>query len=314
MVIANMNRGDVLKFLGWKKKLWLIISAAIMVPGIIALIAWKLPLGIDFKGGALFEIRLEERSATQVELVEKLKNYPEARGAVVAEVGEKTFAIKVLPISEEEHQKILTSLTTDFGKISEQQFQSVGPTVSRDLTAKAVKAIIYAALLIILYLAYAFRAVSYPVSSWRFGVVAVIALLHDLIITVGVFDIIAHFLHYEIDSTFITALLTVMGFSVHDTIVVFDRIRENLSKSRANTSAEFEALADRSLGDTLNRLMATSLTVIFTLLALTVLGGESIRPFVVTLLVGITVGAYSSIFTATPLLVLWQSRAFTKKN
>lgn len=303
-----------MKFLGWKKKLWLIISAAIMVPGIIAIFAWKLPLGIDFKGGAVSEIRLEEKNPTQVELVEKLKTYPEARGVTVAPIGEKAFSIKVLPISETEHQAIVSNLNRDFGRISETQFQSVGPTVSRDLTAKAIKAIIYAAILIILYLAYAFRTVSYPVSSWRFGVVAVAALLHDLVITVGVFAIIAHFLHYEVDSTFITALLTVMGFSVHDTIVVFDRIRENLSKARVNSSIEFETLADKSLGDTLNRSMATSLTVIFTLLALTVLGGESIRPFVVTLLVGIAVGAYSSIFTATPLLVLWQHRAFTKKN
>lgn len=314
MIKLNTNRGDMLKFLGWKKKIWLTISALIMVPGIVALITWGLPLGIDFKGGASTEITFEERAVTQTELVEKVKTYPEARGAVIAQVGEKSFSIKVLPITEEEHQKILAALTTDFGQISEQQYQSVGPTVSSDLTAKAIKAIIYASLLIILYLAYAFRTVSFPVSSWQFGVVAVFALLHDLIITVGVFAIIAHYLHYEIDSTFITALLTVMGFSVHDTIVVFDRIRENLSKARVSTSAEFEVLADKSLADTLNRSIATSLTVIFTLLALTVLGGESIRPFVVTLLVGVTVGAYSSIFTATPLLVLWQSRAFTKKK
>lgn len=218
----------------------------------------------------------------------------------------------MLPISDADHQKIISNLTTDLGKVTEKQYQSVGPSVSKDLTYKAVRAIIFAAILIILYLAYAFRAVAYPVSSWRFGVVAVIALLHDLIITIGVFAVIAHFLHYEVDSSFITALLTVMGFSVHDTIVVFDRLRENLIRLKASDSQEFEQLADQSLGETLNRSLATSLTVIFTLVSLTLLGGESIRPFVVTLLIGIFIGTYSSIFTATPLLVIWQNLVFKR--
>lgn len=303
-----------MRFLGTKKKWWLIISALIMVPGIIALIVWKLPLGLDFKGGALMEVSFTERSVNEQELRERIKSYPEARGAVVSKIESEIYSIKVLPITESEHKEIITKLNTDFGQTTETQFQSVGPSVSRDLTVKAIRAIVMAAVLIILYLAYAFRAVAFPVSSWRFGVVAVVALLHDLVITVGVFAILAHFFKFEVDSTFITALLTVMGFSVHDTIVVFDRIRENLIKNRASSSLEFETVADQSLGETLNRSLATSLTVIMTLTALTILGGESVRAFVVTLLVGIFVGTYSSIFTATPLLVLWQQRVFRRLN
>lgn len=300
-----------LNFLGKKKIWWLSISAAIMIPGIIALIVWKLPLGIDFKGGALFELKFDQVQIQPV-VQNKIVKYPEAKGSVVTQLQNGNWSVKVLPITEDEHQKILGELKTDFGNVTEVQFQSVGSTVSADTTTKAVQAIIIAAVLIILYLAYAFRAVSNPVSSWRFGVIAVAALMHDLLITIGVFAILAHYFHYEVESSFITALLTVMGFSVHDTIVVFDRIRENLIHNRSTTSTEFEALADQSLGETLNRSLATSLTVIMTLTALTLLGGESIRSFVMTLLVGITIGTYSSIFTATPLLTLWQNRVFNR--
>jgi len=301
-------------FLGQKKKLWMIISGLLMIPAIFALIYWKLPLGIDFQGGAQLELKFAKEQK-QSELKEKISNYPEARGVTITETEGDTYIVRVLPISEEEHKKILAKVKNDFGEFTEQQFQSVGPSVSRDLTQKAIIAVIIASLLIVLYLAYSFRGLTYPVSSWRFGVVAVIALLHDLVISVGIFAILAHYLGYEVDSSFITAVLTIMGFSVHDTIVVFDRIRENLSKSGSVSSEEFEQIADRSISETLNRSIATSLTVLFTLTALLLIGGESIRGFVATLLVGILVGTYSSIFTATPLLVIWQqwlARKLTK--
>lgn len=298
-------------FLGWKKKLWLIISLLIMVPGIIALSVWKLPFGIDFRGGAQLEVAFSQ-PVDQGTLAKKVGEYSAVKGLIVTKTGDNSYFLRLLPISEEEHQTILTSLKKDFPDSSIKQYESVGPSVSADVTRKAVLAIVLASILIILYLAYAFRKVTYPLSSWRFGVVAVVALLHDLVITVGVFAILAHFLHYEVDASFITALLTVMGFSVHDTIVVFDRIRENSLKSRPNSAEQFEHLADVSLSQTLNRSLATSLTVIFTLTSLVLLGGASIRPFVVALLIGISIGTYSSIFTATPLLVIWQNRVFKK--
>lgn len=301
------------RFLGKKKILWLAISVAIMIPGIIALSVWKLPLGIDFRGGAQFELKFD-KTPTQEALKQKITSYPEARGVTVTTAEGESFIVRVLPISEGEYKEISKKLETDFGTYTEKQFQSVGPSVSKDLTRKAITAVVIATLLIILYLAYTFRGVSHPVSSWRFGLVAAVALLHDLLISIGVFAILAHYFNYEVDSSFITAMLTIMGFSVHDTIVVFDRIRENLTKNRVGAAAEFEQVADDSLGETLNRSIATSLTVIFTLSALAILGGESIRGFVVTLLVGIFIGTYSSIFTATPLLVLWQQRVFNKQR
>jgi preprotein translocase subunit SecF len=303
----------IYRFLGKKKILWLAISVAIMIPGIIALSVWKLPLGIDFRGGAQFELKFD-KTPTQEALKQKITSYPEARGVTVTTAEGESFIVRVLPISEGEYKEISKKLETDFGTYTEKQFQSVGPSVSKDLTRKAITAVVIATLLIILYLAYSFRGVSHPVSSWRFGLVAAVALLHDLLISIGVFAILAHYFNYEVDSSFITAMLTIMGFSVHDTIVVFDRIRENLTKNRVGAAAEFEQVADDSLGETLNRSIATSLTVIFTLSALAILGGESIRGFVVTLLVGIFIGTYSSIFTATPLLVLWQQRVFNKQR
>ncbi len=302
-----------MRFLGKKKFWWLTISALIIVPGIISLIIFKLPLGIDFKGGALLQIQFAKPVSEQT-VRGVLGKVAEAKGATVSSASSANeFFVKTLPLGEADHQKIVTALKKDVGELTEQSFQSVGPSVSADLTRKAIIALVVASLAIILYLAYAFRQVAKPVSSWTFGTVAVIALLHDLLISVGVFSIVAHFLHYEVDSSFITALLTVMGFSVHDTIVVFDRIRENLLKTKVNTASEFEGLADESLAQTLNRSLSTSLTVIVTLTALVVLGGESIRPFVATLLIGISIGTYSSIFTATPLLTLWQNRLFRRQ-
>lgn len=295
------------RFLGRKKIWWFTVSLIIMIPGIVALSVWKLPLGIDFRGGAQLEINLE-KSVPIGELREKLTGYPQVGGLIVNQTGEKVFLVRVLPISNEDHRGILQQLEKDFGPVTEEQFQLVGPSVSRDLTRKAILAVVIASLLIITYLAWSFRSVSHPVSSWRFGVIAVVALLHDLLISIGVFAILARYFAFEVDASFITAMLTIMGFSVHDTIVVFDRVRENLLRRQAEND-DFERVVDQSLSQTLNRSLATSLTVIFTLTALTLLGGESIRAFVVTLLVGITVGTYSSIFTASPLLVVWQKRA-----
>lgn len=298
-----------MRFLGKKKIWWLSLSIVLALLGILAVFIWKLPLGIDFRGGALFEIQFAKPVA-QDQLRAKLETYQEAHGVTVSAAGENDYLIKTLPITDSEKQGIENKLKTDFGSITVKQFQSVGPSVSKDLTNKAGIAVVLASLLILFYLAYAFRKVTQPVSSWRFGAVAIVALLHDLIISVGVFAIVAHFLHYEVDASFITALLTIMGFSVHDTIVVFDRLRENLMHANVTTGQQFEQIADQSLSETLNRSLATSLTVLFTLTALTILGGSSIRPFVVTLLIGIFIGTYSSIFTATPLLTIWQNRVF----
>lgn len=181
----------------------------------------------------------------------------------------------------------------------------VGPVIGQETTMNAVKSVGFASLAIIIYIAYAFREITKPYSPWKWGVSAVIALLHDVLVVVGIFSIF----RIEIDALFVTAILTVIGFSVHDTIVVFDRIRENMRKE--GSKVPFEQVVNDSLLQTLARSLTTSLTVVFTLLALILFGGESIRYFVIALLIGVVSGTYSSIFNAAPLLVLWESRRTT---
>jgi len=196
-------------------------------------------------------------------------------------------------------------LEKDFGKAEEVRVENIGPIIGAETTRNAFLAVIVASFAIIIYLALSFRKVPKPASSLRFGITAVIALLHDVLVLVGVFSLLGHFLKVEVDVLFVTATLTVIGFSVHDTIVVFDRIRENLPK---HLSRRFEEVANISITQTLARSLNTSLTVVFVLLALLLFGGETIRWFVVALLVGIVSGTYSSIFNATALLVLWEEK------
>lgn len=181
----------------------------------------------------------------------------------------------------------------------------VGPVIGQETTTNAVKSVALASLAIVLYIVYAFREIPKPYSPWKFGVAAVVALLHDVLVVVGAFSLLGHFYGVQVDSLFVTALLTIIGFSVHDTIVVFDRIRENLRKS---PNLSFTQVVNDSLLQTLGRSLMTSLTVLFTLLSLILFGGESIRWFVVALFVGVFSGTYSSIFNAAPLLVLWEER------
>ena len=187
----------------------------------------------------------------------------------------------------------------------------VGSVIGNELKTNSLKAVGIATLAIIIYISYAFREIAYPYSPWKWGISAVVALLHDILVVVGIFSILGHFYHVEIDALFVTALLTVIGFSVHDTIVVFDRIRENLRKTGGKEP--FEQVVNEAVLQTLSRSLTTSLTVLFTLLALVLFGGESIRWFVVALLIGIFSGTYSSIFNAAPLLVLWEQRRNPRK-
>ena len=297
------------RFLGKKKTVWLLVSALLLIPGILSLIFWGLPLGIDFRGGGSAEWKFEN-AITEESLRIALTEQGILEGFSVSKSGDNSVFVKFLPITEGEYRKSFKDINDKLGPIEELTFENVGPSVSQDLTRKAVTAVIVASLFILIYLAYVFRGVSAPVSSWRFGVIALIALIHDLAISIGIFSILAHFFNFEVNSSMITAVLTIMGFSVHDTIVVFDRIRENLHHNKPETIEEFERVADSSLIQTINRSLGTSLTLIFTLIALLLLGGESIRAFIVMMTIGVAVGTYSSIFTATPLLTIWQARIY----
>ena len=290
------------------RKIWYTISGILIIPGIIALFVWHLMPGIDFKGGTILEIKFSQN--TSVQQVQNSLTDAQLKNLTVQPIGENTFFIKTEPINQDQHNKINESLLK-VGESQELSYQTVGPTVSNDLKQKAIIAVILASLAIILYVAFAFRQVPRPASSWKFGVAAVLALVHDLAFVTGLWAILGHYFGYEIDSLFITGLLTIMGFSVHDTIVVFDRIRENLRK---HPSLSFEENVNNSIIQTINRSLNTSLTVLIVLAALYFLGGASLKHFVLLLLIGITIGTYSSIFNASPILVSWQGWAMNRLN
>lgn len=293
-----------------KIKLWFGISIFLIIIGIISLSIWGLKWGIDFKGGTLLELSFTNKvEVNEIEAnlskIDFLQN-----SFILQKTGDNSVLIKTLSLDKDQIEKLKSDLTETIGESQETRLETVGPTVSSNLKKKAIWAIGLASLAIILYIAYAFRSVPKPTNSWRFGISAVIALLHDLLVTIGVYAFLGHFYGFEVTSLFITALLTVMGFSVHDTIVVFDRIRENLRKY---PSKDFTTIANESVIQTLTRSLNTSLTLIIVLLAMLLLGGQTINSFIVTLLVGVTIGTYSSVFTATPLLVVWQNHTTKSK-
>jgi preprotein translocase subunit SecF len=291
-----------------RRKIWYTISLILIVPGIFALIFWKIPTGLDFKGGTLIDIQYKQ----PVEKTE-IQNALEAtqiKNINIQSTSNDEYIIKTSPLSSDEQNKINDALTK-VGEYKQNRLEAVGPTVSNDLKRKAIISVIIASLAIIIYIAIAFRKVPRPANSWRFGVCAVLALIHDIIFVLGVFAILGHFFDYEVDSLFITALLTIMGFSVHDTIVVFDRIRENLRKS---PSLDFETNVNNSIIQTINRSLNTSFTVLIVLFALYLLGGTTLKTFTLALLVGIAIGTYSSIFNASPLLVTWQGWSTRRMN
>lgn len=294
-----------------KRNIYFVISLLVMVPGIVALFMWGLHLSIDFTGGS----KMELQSATfkvqnEKSELEKLIEKQSVDVVSVQSSGNNKVILRTKPLDQKKHQQVLTVLKKEHPSLKETSFETVGPTIGAETTWNAFKAVGVAILLIVLYIAWSFRNVPKPASSWRFGICTIAALLHDVIVVVGIFAILGHFLGVEIDSLFITAVLTVIGFSVHDTIVVFDRIRENLRKMG---NVPFATVVNESIVQTMNRSLNTSLTTILVLFALFLFGGESIKWFVVALLIGIVSGTYSSIFNAAPLLVVWEEWSRKRK-
>ncbi len=276
--------------------IWFGIFLALLVVSVAALVTWKLKPGIDFVGGTLVEYRYQQ--PTSVETVRSALATAGFGDAIVQPIDAATVQVRA-GVLDQALQTQLQATLAAIGAGSERQLQSIGPTIGRDLTRKAILGVVLAIVGILLYIAWAFRRVPSPLNSWQFGTAAVLTLAHDVLFVLGLFAFLGHFRDFTVDSYFITALLTVMGFSVHDTIVVFDRIRENLLKHR---SWPIEQIFDASIAQTVVRSLNTSLTAIIVLVTLLVLGGSSIRPFLVALVAGIAVGTYSSIFVATPLL------------
>jgi preprotein translocase subunit SecF len=285
-----------------KRYLFFILSAIIIIPGLISLIIPPgLQLGVDFTGGSLWAIQFDQ-PVTTGQVLQVLADHGFGDSVVQAS-GQNSVLIRAkeirpdLPIKSE----IVNDLIARVGPLTELSFQSVGPSVGTEVWQRSIEAIADVSFGILIYLWIAFRKVAHPLA---YGVCAVIALLHDALVVLGVFSILGRIFHIEVDSLFVTALLTVIGFSVHDTIVVFDRVREN---SIRHFGEPFGSIVNHSLLQTLGRSVSTSLTVLFTLSALALFGGSSTRLFAVALLVGIISGTYSSIFNASMLLVVWET-------
>lgn len=289
-----------------KNRKWnYIFSITLLVLGLSAWAIWGLKLGLDFTGGSLLEVKYENVARPQTSDIQKVLLDNKIDGAVVQASGSDSFVIRTKELTMAEKDVLTGSLqkavsSTTNAKVVENRYELIGPSVSAALRSRAVWATVLAAFFIILYIAFAFRKVSAPVASWKYGLMAVVALLHDLAVVVGIFAILGHFAGVEVDSLFVTALLTVLGFSVHDTIVVFDRIRENLLTHRR---ASFSEIVNDSVNQTMARSINTSLVTMLVLLALLLFGAASIQWFIVALLIGIFIGTYSSIFVASCLLV-----------
>ena len=287
-----------------KRKLWFIISLVLIIPGLISLLFSRLKLGIDFTGGTLWEVRFSE-PATALQIETALRD-AELDTVIVQQSGpatDETFLIRMLEVPEGSARKteLVQALETAIGPFTELEYATVGGALSTQIRNRAILAVALASIGILLYMAYAFRNTQNPL---LYGSSALVAMLHDVLIVLGIFSILGVLFNVQIDALFITALLTIIGFSVHDTIVVFDRIRENLAKYPDDS---FESIVDYSLAQTVVRSVNTSLTVIFTLLALVLFGGGSTRMFVLALLIGVVSGTYSSIFNASQLLVAWEN-------
>ncbi len=283
-----------------KTKYAYIFSGILTLLCIASLLVWGLKLGIDFTGGTLMEVQFENNLPNNLEVEENLKNL-NLKSLSLQATGNSTILFRYVPEDDKTNQEVLKTLKEKYPQSKELRTDYANSTISKELKSKSLWSIFWAVAGIMVYIAWAFRKVSRPVPSWKYGMGAIIALVHDILITTGVFSILGHFYGIEIGIPFVAALLTILGFSVHDTIVVYDRTRENLLRSSSKET--FPEVVNRSLNETLVRSINTSLTVIITLLAIYIFGGESIKYFSLALLIGVTFGTYSSIFIASALLV-----------
>mgnify|MGYP001303219334 FL=1 len=279
------------------------ISMLVMIPGILAVAMWGIPLAIDFTGGSKLEIKIEGDINLSTSSISTILDDNGFSDNVVQIADNDIVVIRTKTMDDLSKGVVIEAFEDEFGLAVELlSFESVGPVIGREVAGRAVQAVGIAALGILGYVTYAFRGVK---NSFRYGVCAIAALLHDATIVIGLTAILGQYFDWEVDALFLTALLTVIGFSVHDSIVVFDRIRENLSRYRR---AEYESVVNLSVVQTLDRSINTQLTALFTLFALALFGGDSIFHFVVTMMIGLFSGTYSSLFNAAPILVVWEKR------
>ena len=284
------------------RKYWYSFSGLLIVASVIFVASIGLKFGIDFTGGSFMEVRFDQ--AVQVSDVRAKLAEAGYTNVSIQETDNNSILLRTETLDEEQHQVILATL----GKLTaaeELRFDSIGPVVGNELRRTATIGVILTLILIGLYVAWAFRKVSEPVKSWKYGVLTILAALHDVIVAVGAFSIFGYFYGWEIGTAFVAAILTILGYSINDTVVIFDRTRENLNR---DIGESFEQTVEMSIQQTLMRSLNTSLSTLLALLAVFLFGGESTRPFAMALIIGIATGTYSSIFFASPLLVTWELR------
>jgi len=280
--------------------LYFIISALVILPGLYSLFRFGLKPAIDFTGGSIIEVRIKNNESAAEKNKEKINNFLSDIDEIELDsiqVGrENNFTLKLKPIDEAKKEEILNKLNKEYGEVVELRFETVGPILGRELIRKTLLAVVLAAGFILAYVAYQFK-------DKKYGICAVLAMFHDSLVILGIFSLLGHFWGVEVDTLFVTALLTSLSFSVHDTVVVYDRIRETIKN---HPKADFETVVNKALSETMSRSVNNSLTIIFMLTCLYLLGGQSIKWFVFALLIGTISGTYSSPFVATPLLVVWE--------
>lgn len=287
------------------RKIFYAFSGILVVASILSLIFWGVKPSIDFVGGTLIEVQYPGGRPEQAEVSKAITAVDPS--ASVRPSGSDEYMIRLRPVSQNEKAAVMSALSLkDAASTSSRTFEikafdSIGPILGAEALRKAWVSILLVILGIVIFITFAFRKVSQPVSSWKYGLVAIIALIHDVIIPIGAFSALGHAAGYEVDTLFVTALLVVLGFSVHDTIVVFDRVRENLRLETGKTT--FAEIVGRSVSQTFTRSVNTSLTTLIALIVLYFLGGQATEHFSLALIIGIVAGTYSSIFIGSPLLV-----------
>lgn len=287
---------------------WYTLSGILVGGSILCLALFGLKQGVDFTGGTLLSVRFQTQpSPVAVEQAIAPLNLGEV---TVQPSGTTDMNISTKTLDEDTHQKLLKILDQKFGQTTELQFDAIGPAIGDELRQKALTGLVIVFLAILAFIAWQFRKVSAPVASWKYGVIVILTAFHDVALPVGVFALLGHFMNVTIGSSFIAAILTIMGYSINDTIVVMDRVRENLQK----TTGTFEEIVERSVQQTMLRSFNTSMVTTLALLAVYFFGGESIKYFALALIVGIVTGTYSSIFIASPLLVSWSKWSARRKK
>jgi len=285
------------------------ISIILVVVSFVLIISFGFKLGIDFTGGSLWQIKFENQNISDVDIKNFLNNNQKLESYVYKELSSDSVIIKLAVVSEESHQQYLGLLKNKFGDLTELKFESIGPSVGDQMKSRSIWAIIFVLIGISSFIAISFRKISYPVKSWKYGISTLIALFHDVTVPLGVIVAMGHWGNVEMDANFIVALLVIMGFSVHDTIVVFDRIRENLLSRKISN---FDQVVNESVNQTMARSINTSLTLVLVLLALVFFGPTTLKDFNVILLIGVVAGTYSSIFIASPILTIWHKSSNVK--